>query len=104
MATKVMISQPMAGKTEEEIKEARAKATEYLESKGYEVVDSYIPPYEFLLFSKIKHESVWFLGKSIQHMSFCDAVFFCKGRERARGCRIEHEIAKAYGLEIIYEI
>lgn len=24
-------------------------------------------------------------------------------REKARGCRIEHEAAKAYGLEIIYE-
>lgn len=24
-------------------------------------------------------------------------------RENARGCRIEHDAAKAYGLEIIYE-
>lgn len=26
-----------------------------------------------------------------------------KGWENARGCRIEHEVAKAYDLEIIYE-
>lgn len=32
-----------------------------------------------------------------------EAAYFCKGWEKARGCRIEHEAAKAYGLEIIYE-
>lgn len=30
-------------------------------------------------------------------------AYFCKGWENTRGCRIEHEAAKAYGLEIIYE-
>ena len=30
-------------------------------------------------------------------------AYFCKGWENARGCKIEHEAAKAYGLEIIYE-
>lgn len=107
MTKRAMISQPMAGKTKEEIKEARAKAVEYLESKGYEIVDSYIPPInpcEALLYSsKIKHESVWYLGTSIQRMSFCDLVFFCKGWEQARGCRIEHEAAEKYGLDTMYE-
>ena len=31
-------------------------------------------------------------------MSKCNAVYFCKGWENARGCRIEHETAKAYGF------
>ena len=29
--------------------------------------------------------------------------FFCKGWESARGCKIEHEAAVAYGLDIIEE-
>ena len=44
-----------------------------------------------------------FLAKSLENMSLCHAAYFCKGWEQARGCRIEHEAAKAYGLKIIYE-
>ena len=37
---KAMLSQPMAGKSEEEIKATREKAIKVLESKGYEVVNT----------------------------------------------------------------
>lgn len=30
-------------------------------------------------------------------------AYFCKGWENARGCRIEHDAAVAYGLEVLYE-
>ena len=32
-----------------------------------------------------------------------DCVYFAKGWEDARGCRIEHFVAAAYGAEIMYE-
>ena len=44
-----------------------------------------------------------FLAKSLENMSLCHAAYFCKGWESARGCKIEHDAAVAYGLEIIYE-
>lgn len=45
-----------------------------------------------------------FLAKSfLENMSLCHAVYFCKGWENARGCRVEHDAAVAYGLDIIYE-
>ena len=44
-----------------------------------------------------------FLAKSLENMSLCHAAYFCKGWENARGCRTEHEAAKAYGLETNYE-
>ena len=37
---KAMLSQPMAGKSEEEIKTTREKAIEVLKDKGYEVVNT----------------------------------------------------------------
>lgn len=40
---------------------------------------------------------------SLEAMSKCHAVYFCKGWERARGCRVEHQIATLYGLQMIYE-
>ncbi len=44
-----------------------------------------------------------FLAKLLENMSLCHVVYFCKGWENVRGCRIEHEVAKAYGLEVMYE-
>ena len=41
MAQKVMISQPMKDKTEEEILSQKKKALEFLEKDGYEVVNTY---------------------------------------------------------------
>lgn len=41
MKKKAMLSQPMGGKTDEEIVATREKAVAYLESMGYEVVNTY---------------------------------------------------------------
>ena len=42
------------------------------------------------------------LGKSISLMSEADLVVFAPGWENARGCRIEHEVAKEYGIQVSY--
>lgn len=104
---KAMLSQPMAGKTDEEIIATREKAIKVLESKGYEIVNT---PFTDEWYNTENMEKrgvvqipLCFLAKSLENMSLCHAAYFCKGWENARGCRIEHEAAKAYGLEIIYE-
>lgn len=104
---KAMLSQPMAGKTDEEIIATREKAIKALETKGYEIVNTLFTD-EWYSDVKMKERGVvqiplCFLAKSLENMSLCHAAYFCKGWENARGCRIEHEAAKAYGLEIIYE-
>lgn len=107
MSKKAMLSQPMAGKSDEEIRATRDRAIDALESDGYEVVNTLFTD-EWYSRENMKKRGVvqipmCFLAKSIENMSLCHAAYFCKGWEKARGCRIEHEIAKAYGLEIIYE-
>lgn len=104
---KAMLSQPMAGKTELEIVETRERAIAALEAKGFEIVNTLFTDEWY---SKQAMEArgvvqipMCFLAKSLENMSLCHAAYFCKGWEQARGCRIEHEAAKAYGLEIIYE-
>lgn len=44
---------------------------------------------------------VAYLSMSIAKMSECDAVYFCAGWSKMRGCKIEHQIAQEYGLEIL---
>lgn len=104
---KAMLSQPMGGKTNAEIVSARDRAIRVLREKGYEVVNTLFTD-EWYRKEKMEERGVvqiplCFLAKSIEKMSLCHAAYFCKGWENARGCRIEHEAAKAYGLDIIYE-
>ena len=104
---KAMLSQPMAGKTNEEIVATREKAISALEEKGYEVVNTLFTDEWYSKDAMIERGVVQiplcFLAKSLENMSRCHAAYFCKGWENARGCRIEHEAAVAYGLEILYE-
>ena len=104
---KAMISQPMGGKTEDEIVATREKAISALEEKGYKVVNTLFTD-EWYSKEKMEERGVvqiplCFLAKSLENMSLCHTAYFCKGWDQTRGCRIEHEAAKAYGLEILYE-
>lgn len=104
---KAMLSQPMAGKTQEEIVATREKAIAALTANGYQVVNTLFTD-EWYSREKMEERGVvqiplCFLAKSLENMSLCHAAYFCKGWENARGCRIEHEAAKAYGLTILYE-
>ena len=104
---KAMLSQPMAGKTEEEIVATRERAIKALEGMGYEVVntlftDEWYHP-ENMKARGVENIPLCFLAKSLENMSKCHAAYFCAGWEKARGCRCEHEVAYAYGLKVIYE-
>ena len=104
---KAMFSQPMAGKTDNEIVATRNRAVAELKKRGYEIVNTLFTDEWYSRDSMAERGvvqiPVCFLAKSIENMSLCHAAYFCKGWESARGCRIEHEVARAYGLEIIYE-
>lgn len=104
---KAMLSQPMAGKTDDKIIETRNKAIAALKEKGYEIVNTLFTD-EWYSKEKMEERGVvqiplCFLAKSLENMSLCHAAYFCKGWENARGCKIEHDAAVAYGLTIIYE-
>ena len=104
---KAMLSQPLAGKTDAEIIATREKAINALKEKGYEIVNTLFTD-EWYSKEKMKERGVvqiplCFFAKSLENMSLCHAAYFCKGGENARGCRLEHDAAVAYGLDVIYE-
>ena len=78
-----------------------------LRQMGYEVVNTLFTD-EWYSDEAMKERGVvqvplCFLAKSLENMGFCRAAYFCKGWEDARGCKIEHDAATAYGLEVLYE-
>lgn len=104
---KIMISQPMAGKTEEEIVNTRNRFLQFAKDNNYEVVNTLFTDEWYSKDSMSKRGVVnipmQFLAKSVENMSLCDIAYFAKGWENTRGCKIEHEVAKQYGMELIYE-
>ena len=104
---KAMLSQPMAGKTEEGIVATRDRAIKVLEDRGYEVVNTLFTD-EWYSKENMEERGVvniplCFLAKSLEKMSLCHTVYFCKGWEKTRMCNFEHDAAVTYGLEVIYE-
>lgn len=95
---KIMISQPMKGKTNEQIRNERAALVKRLQEEGHEVVDTVFedaPAYEDV--------SIYCLSQSIRYIGKVDALYFMKGWEKARGCKIEHEVAVQYGKKVYYD-
>ena len=96
---KVMISQPMRDKTEEQIREERKPIIDGFKKLGDEVIDTI-----FIEESpKDMDTAIYFLAKSIESIGKVDAVYFMRDWEKARGCKIEHQVAVEYGKKILYE-
>ncbi len=89
---KLMISQPMKGKTNEQIREERAELVRKLTEEGHEVIDTVFenaPADEDI--------AIYMLSQSIRYIGKVDGVVFMPGWNNARGCRIEYDVAVSYG-------
>lgn len=89
---KVFISQPMLGRSNEEILAERNQVAARFPDA--EIIDSF--------FKDVPHSDnpLWYLGEAIKLMGEADAVYFCKGWKHSRGCKIEYECAVAYGKPV----
>ena len=94
---KIMISQPMKGKTNEQIREERAELVKRLEEEGHEVVDTV-----FENAPADEDVAIYMLSQSIRYIGKVDAVIFMPGWEKARGCKIEHNVAVEYRKQVFY--
>ena len=95
---KLFISQPMKGKSDEEIlreRENAIKSAEELLEEPVELIDS------FFQSAPADARPLWFIGKSLELLSIADIAIFAKGWEDARGCKIEHTCAVEYGITVI---
>ena len=89
---KLMISQPMRGKTNEQIREERKELVERLEAEGHEVLDTV-----FENAPENEDVAIYMLSQSIRYIGKVDGVVFMPGWENARGCRVEYDVATNYG-------
>ena len=97
---KLFISQPMRGKTDEQIKKERDKVIPKLHQqygKNIEILDT--------IFDLEEGTSpLVYLAKSIEVLAQADLAYFMEGWEEARGCVVEYLCATRYGIKVEKEM
>lgn len=101
---RLFISIPMNGRTDEEvfaeIEQIKKVFNDYISEtapdESVEFVNTFIQdeaPDECIA------KPVWYLGESIKILSTCDAILKAPNSHKSRGCHIEQQVAKTYGLD-----
>lgn len=98
---RLFVSQPMRGKSDEEIESERedliAIAKDVYAGRGeVEVIDSFFKG--GLDVPAGAKAPLYYLSKSLELLATADVAIFAEDWREARGCRIEHECADGYGV------
>ena len=106
---KIFISQPMKGLSDEEILIVREQAIEEIKIK-YQFFDRNNELEIISTFEVSDEENIpegvnrlWWLGRALQMLSYCDKIYMCKGWENSSGCKIEKAAAVEYNIGIDYQ-
>lgn len=94
-----MISQPMRGKTKEQVRKERESIVKQLEQQGHEVVDTIINDF---IEEEVDNYAIKCLAKSLEFIANVDALVFMPGWRNSRGCAIENIVALEYGKFVKY--
>ena len=95
---KVMISQPMSGVPDSEVRRIQSELKDKFGKYHIEVVDSFLTEEV----EQSNNPGVFYLGRTLTNfMHDVDAVYFVDGWQRARGCRIERKICEEYHIMIL---
>lgn len=95
--TTFAISQPMKGKTAEQIRAERNEIIKEYEARGWTFVDTYIENCS----ADLKTPGAWFFGKAMQEFANVDVVIFAPGWREAPGCLLENDACDCYKIAVI---
>ena len=105
---KIFISQPMSGRTIEDIISEREEAITKIKKiygKDIEIINSLIAEdykeyFERNFKQKIKNFNLYWLGMSIELLAEADIMVLCGKWMFSKGCKIERECAESYDIEV----
>ena len=100
---RIYISIPISGHDLEEVK---AKAKDIIEcilwdELGIEKGLDIITPFDVC--PEPDKSYSYYMGKDIEALLECDAIYLCEGWQNSKGCMAEFEVARIYGKEIMFE-
>ena len=96
MSKKIFSSQPMNGRTDEQVLKDRACLIHWAKKKiGEEPLETFFDDFGPAA------KPLDYLARSIEFLAKADVAVFAPGWQGARGCRIEHQCAADYGIPIM---
>lgn len=99
---KVYISLPISGRPVEEAKAEAESVKEMLEELGYEAVSPFDVVPEIPKEMTARQAYAYCMGCDIEALLQCDGIYLCEGHQLSKGCQLEAEAARLYGIEIAY--
>lgn len=94
---KVYISLPISGQDKFIVQERARMAKEEMKNYGHDPITPFdVSPDEKATYAE-------HMGRDIQALLECEAVYFLQGWHNSNGCRAEYEIARIYGKNIFFE-
>ena len=99
------ISIPITGHPIEEVKGRANELKEKLSVDGWEVVTPFdvVPDEEIAHIPNTEEKYAYCMGKDIEKLLLCDAVFFANGYVHSKGCMIEKQAAAEFKKIKLYE-
>ena len=99
MSKVIFISQPMGGRSDDEINAERRRVIEIARQQFGDVdaLETFFSDFGPAA------KPLDYLARSIEFLAKADVAIFAPGWQDARGCRIEHQCALEYGI-IVMEV
>ena len=97
MSKVIFISQPMGGRSDDEINAERRRMIEIARQQFGEVdaLETFFSDFGPAA------KPLDYLARSIEFLAKADVAIFAPGWQAARGCRIEHQCALEYGILVM---
>lgn len=97
MSKVIFISQPMGGRSDDEINAERRRVIEIARQQFGEVdaLETFFSDFGPAA------KPLDYLARSIELLAKADVAIFAPGWQDARGCRIEHQCAEDYGIPVM---
>ena len=107
MKKRIYISLPMGGYEDTVMGRFEKASREVLHKLGDVEI---IAPYDIDMFDKSEicntpsenHDWAWYMGRDLEIILRCDAIFMCRGYLNSQGCRVELAVAREMSLEIFF--
>lgn len=100
---KIYISLPISGKNVMTQTGIALSVAEQIRDLGHEPVNPFETPLAPPEWSE-RQKHAYYMGRDIEKLLLCDAVYFCEGWQESRGCRVESYIAETNGLKPYHDL
>ena len=103
---RIYISIPISG---HDIEEVKGKAIDIIERLLWDVFElkkgrhrpDVITPFDVC--PEPDKSYSYYMGKDIEALLECDAIYLCEGWQNSKGCMAEFEVARIYNKQILFE-